>query len=201
MRTAYTLADIEKIGEQCDYEHQANEFLRLTSSTLQVRYLRTGLYFGETDEKQRRDIYEFRLQRGTREYIYTFGDSLQNTWERFARHVPKDLERNNIENTFRANFSPDNTTRAYMRAWYKENEKLSTWEYASVKPRDYSILACMQTYDVGTFDDFIAEFCYEIDSKESCENAQRTYEAVVEQYHKLQALYSDKELQALASIA
>lgn len=212
MKTAYRLADIETIGNQGDYRHQADEFLRLTGSTLQVRYLRTGLYFDETDEKQVRDIYEFKLSKGEREYIDTFGDSLQNTWDRYSAHVPSGDRYKISEHTFKALYLarlPNNAFpwRSLMgeistrKRYAKENTQLSTWEYSRLKPSAYSILAGMQTYDVGSFDDFLAEFGYKIDSKESYENAQRRYEAVQNQYHKLQTLYSDKELQALATIA
>ncbi len=202
---------IEYLGDLGKYNDQASEFLRVTGSTLKVRYLRTGLYFGETDVKDTRDIYEFRLSRGGREYVDTFGDSLQNTWERYSRHIVNADSYGNPEHNFKAYYlqnRPTNTLTGTLRtrkAWEAQNENMSTWDsvqkYDDHKPSEYSILAGMQTHDVGTFDDFIAEYCYEITSKETYENAQHTYDAVKNQYSKLCTLYNDKELQALSTIA
>ena len=199
---------IEYLGECGAYSEQASEFLRVTNSTLQVRYLRTGLYFGDTDENETRDIYEFRLSRGSREYVDTFGDSLQNTWERYSAHIVKADSYGSARHNFIAYYlqnRPTNTligTARTRKSWETQNEKLSTWEYAAEKPSEYSILAGMQAYEPpATFDEFVSDFGYDITSHDTYENAQRTFDAVRNQYAKLCTLYNDKELQALASIA
>lgn len=198
-QTAYSLKDIENIN---DYEQQAQEFLRLTNSTLQVRYLRTGLYFGETDIKNTRDIYEFKLTHDGREYISEFGDSLQNTWKRFQSCMSISDNYSNPEKTFKSHYDKDGTKDA-MRRYNKENNilKACEWEYHNAKPTEYSILACLSAYEPpATFDDFIAEYGYEIDSKASYENALTTYGNVVKEWTSLLTLYNNDELQALASI-
>jgi hypothetical protein len=206
IKIAYTLKDIEKIGELGQYEHQADEFLRLTNSKLEVKYLRTGLYFNETDKNQTRDIYEFTLSRGERSYTSTFGASLNDTWTRYSKHVRQDDKRNNAEQTFKAYYIQERPTFSFLgignatRSWTAENKTMAQYGYHSEKPSAYSILAGMQSYAVGTFDDFISEYGYEIDSKKSYEDAHTTYAAIVEQYNKLCSLYNDKELQAMSSI-
>ena len=198
--TAYTLADLENIE---DYEQKASEFLRLTKSTLQTRYLRTGLYFGETDKKNVRDIYEFKLTRNGRTYVSEFGDSLQNTWTRFANCATLSENYGDEKRTFTAFYDETAKDRPIMRRWEKENNilKATEWEYHNAKPTDYSILACLPSYEPpATFDDFIAEYGYTIDSKASCENALTTYGNVVKEYNLLCTLYNDAELQALSSI-
>lgn len=199
MKTIYTLSQIDDIK---DYNQKASEFLRLTGSTLQVRYLRTGLYFGETDTKNVRDIYEFRLSKNGREYISEYGDSLQNTWNRFQDSVSHVDNYKNPEKTFRYHYQEDGTKDA-MRRWNKENNilKACEWEWHRSKPSEYSILACLQGYEPpATFDDFIADYGYEIDSKASYENALTTYGNVVKEWTSLMTLYDDKELQVLTSI-
>ena len=197
--TAYTLTDLESIK---DYEQKASEFLRLTKSTLQVRYLRTGLYFGETDKKQVRDIYEFKLTHNGRSYVSEFGDSLQNTWKRFQACMSISDNYGNAEKTFKSHYDETGTKDA-MRRWTKENNILlaTGWEYHNAKPTNYSILSCLTGYEPpATFDDFIADYGYEITSKTSYENALTTYGKVVAEWTSLLTLYNDAELQALANI-
>lgn len=62
-------------------------------------------------------------------------------------------------------------------------------------PTEYDILACLQKYDVGTFEDFCAEFGYDEDSR----RAEKTYKAVVKEYNNVIRLFDDvlEELQEI----
>jgi len=139
-KTAYTLKDIENIQ---DYEQQASEFLRLTNSTLDIRFIETALYFGDTDENNKRDIYEFKLSKNGREYVAKFSDSLANTWKRHGNGNENEGKYNLIKG---GNMANSNKIK-------KENAILSQWGYNSAKPSDYTILACLQGYEPpATFD-------------------------------------------------
>lgn len=67
-------------------------------------------------------------------------------------------------------------------------------------PTAYDILACMQKYDVGSFDDFLSEFGYEIKSKKDYDNAMDTYIAVLREYNAMLRLFGDvmDELQEIS---
>ena len=55
----------------------AQAFLDSTKSRLQVRFLENKKYF--PDDKTTRNVWEFKLSRGKREYVATFGDSFKNS--------------------------------------------------------------------------------------------------------------------------
>lgn len=63
------------------------------------------------------------------------------------------------------------------------------------EPTEYDILACLQKYDVGSFEDFCYEFGYDIDSRK----AEKTYKAVVKEYNNVERVFGDiiEELQEI----
>jgi len=79
--------------------------------------------------------------------------------------------------------------RAY-RAWSKKTG-------FSKLPTAYSLLACLQKSDVGTFKDFCSEFGYSDDSIRALE----TYRAVQEEFEKVRRFFTASELERLQDIA
>lgn len=67
-------------------------------------------------------------------------------------------------------------------------------------PRAYSILACLEKYEVGSMDDFMAEFGYEIRSAKDMTNFIETYNAVVKEYNDLCRIFTPKQMEALREI-
>ena len=67
------------------------------------------------------------------------------------------------------------------------------------RPTCYDVLACLQKYDVGTFEDFISEFGYTIDSYEDNKRINKLYKAVVREYDKVTRIFGDvmNELQEI----
>lgn len=63
-------------------------------------------------------------------------------------------------------------------------------------PETYDILAGLQKYDVGTFENFCGDFGYDEDSRKS----EKTYEAVCKEFANMQKLFNDEELEILALI-
>jgi hypothetical protein len=55
------------------------------------------------------------------------------------------------------------------------------------EPNLYDVLTCLQKYDVGTFDDFCANFGYDTDSR----TAERIYKNVCKEYKAVERLFSD----------
>lgn len=62
-----------------------------------------------------------------------------------------------------------------------------------ITPTAYDVLAGLQKYDVGSFDNFCIEFGYNSDSIK----AKKIYHAVVKEFNEVQKLWSDQEINEL----
>ena len=58
-------------------------------------------------------------------------------------------------------------------------------------PSAYDVLSCVQTYDVGTIDDFVSEFGYEINQWADVKRIERIYHAVCEEQEKWNEVFGD----------
>ena len=67
-------------------------------------------------------------------------------------------------------------------------------------PTEYDILACLQKYDVGTIDDFVSEFGYEVHEGADVKRIQRTYKAVVNEYKKICRCFTEEQIEAMQEI-
>ena len=63
-------------------------------------------------------------------------------------------------------------------------------------PSAYDIIACLQKYDCGTFENFCAEYGYNEDSRK----AEEIYNACKEEFSNLQRLFTDEEIEELQEI-
>ena len=63
----------------------------------------------------------------------------------------------------------------------------------------YDVLACVQKYEVGLFEDFIEEFGYTINSTSDFKKVMTTYKAVKKEYDNIYRLFYDvmEELQEI----
>jgi hypothetical protein len=69
-----------------------------------------------------------------------------------------------------------------------------------VSPDAYNILACLEKYEVGTMDDFMYEFGYEIKSAKDMANFITTYNAVVKEYQDLCRIFTPEQMEMLREI-
>ena len=65
---------------------------------------------------------------------------------------------------------------------------------------EYDILACLEKYDVGTMDDFMAEFGYLIKSATDMSNFIFTYNAVQKEYRDLCRIFTEAQMEELREI-
>ena len=155
-----------------DYEKQVKDFLEQTKTEFTVKFVKYDKYF--PDDEQSRDIYEITLKKDGREYTFTFGQSLNSSGQYW------------LYGDYRRGVS--------------EKPKFPRGEWTKNKnyriPSAYDVLACIEKYDPGTFEDFCSEFGYGTDSRK----AEKTYEAVKEQYLNICRLYSELEMQLLQEI-
>ena len=63
-------------------------------------------------------------------------------------------------------------------------------------PSEYDVLACLQKYDCGTFEDFCFGFGYSKDSR----SAKKIYIAVCKEFENVQKIWSDEEIKLLQEI-
>lgn len=68
------------------------------------------------------------------------------------------------------------------------------------KPTEYSVLSCLQKYDVGTMNDFFAEFGYEIHSADDMFRFLNTYNATVKEYQNLCRIFTPEQIKLLREI-
>ena len=128
-----------------NYEHQANDFLSKTNTSIKIEFLKYGSHF--TGEKECRNIYKVKIKRENKSFSFNFGQSINATSK-------------------------------------------------GEKPTNYDILACLQKYDVGSFDDFCSEFGYDEDSRK----AEKTYNGVCKEYNNVCKIWSEEEIELLQEI-
>jgi hypothetical protein len=181
--------------EKTDYQKQANDFLTKTGATLTIEFLKNGKHF--EDDKENRDIYKCTLKRGTREYTFHFGQSLDNSgfyyqYKTGTRQFPLD--------------------RKYLAKDYFKRKSLGLIGIIKMKdsaftpsidiihyptaPTAYDILACLQKYEVGTFENFCGDFGYDTDSIK----AHKVYKAVENEYLNISRLFNEPEIEELQEI-
>jgi hypothetical protein len=68
------------------------------------------------------------------------------------------------------------------------------------EPTAYDVLACLQKYDTGSFENFCGDFGYNTDSYAESRKARKTYNEVRKQYEALANMYSEEELSLMAEI-
>lgn len=68
------------------------------------------------------------------------------------------------------------------------------------KPSAYDILACLEKYDVGSIDDFMHDFGYEIRSTRDFTNLLNAYNAVIQEYNDLCRIFTPEQIKILREI-
>lgn len=150
-----------------EYIKQATEFLQKTHAKMKIEYV--GLAVNkEWKEKEKRCLYEITLTSPRGSMTFNFWDSIRNTK---IRTMP--FEAYNVQ----------------------ANKELAAKKKAAV-PSVYDVLACLQKYDPGTFEDFCSDCGYDEDSR----TAERIYFAVQKEYTQLARLFTPEQMEELSEI-
>jgi hypothetical protein len=64
-------------------------------------------------------------------------------------------------------------------------------------PRPYDVLACLQKYEVGTFENFCDDFGYDTDSR----SAYKIYKAVMKEWKNVELLFTPEQIEELQEIS
>ena len=184
----------------CEYEKQAVDFLEKTGSKLEIEYVRYDFKF--INDSHKRDIYKVTLSRRDRAYTFEFGQSIVNSRHYYdkAYKLPIYEAREYFEMGTKKIFKDRLFSFLSVRFTDDKNLKKAGVLRDGKKPNAYGILACLLKYDVGTIDDFINEFGYEIKCYKDMKNLEDNYKAVVDEYNNLMMLYSDEEMEDLGEI-
>ena len=168
-----------------EYVKQAKDFLTSCNATMEIKY--AGLETPNWDNKPH-CTYDCTIKTPRGTMMVHFYDSLHNT-EIFSM-TPNDYLTKNLR------IHPGCATYQQKVKALKAVEKMR----AEATPTEYDILACLQLYDVGSMDDFMDEFGYEIKCVEDMTNFINTYNAVVKEYHDVRRCFTEEQIEAMSEI-
>ena len=148
-------------------------------------FLKNGKHF--EDDNTTRDIYTISLTRGSRNYTFEFGQSVMKSqyYQDKIQGRTYTLSGDCRTGNYRINDIDKYKSGGNNLTLVKGEE-----------PSLYDVLACLTTYDPGTFEDFCSEFGYDTDSRK----AEKIYNAVEGEWLKVQSLFNDDELEILREI-
>ena len=167
-----------------EYLKRAKEFLNKANAKCEIVY--GGISRNENwKEKAKRNWYDVTITTPRGKMTFTFWDSIHNTeisTMTFEEYVKKKPIYNRVEDML-----------------YGEKVKAKN-DLARLKadavPNEYDVLACLEKYDVGTFEDFCSEFGYDEDSR----TAERIYIAVIKEYKDLTRIFTEEQMEELSEI-
>ena len=171
-----------------EYRQQAIDFLQSTNTEFKAEFLRNGKHFA--DDKEVRDIYKITLKRGPRFYTFNFGQSIMRS--QYYQDPIKERTYTLNGGCRTGNYKISDIDKYKNSFSHGNGLKLVKGQ----PPAPYEVLSCLTKYDPGTFEDFCCEFGYDTDSKK----AEKTYNAVREEWLNVTRLFTDEEINRLAEI-
>ncbi len=181
--------------ETTDYQKQANDFLNATNTQFTAQFIRHGKHFDSDHDT--RDIYKITLKRGSREFTFDFGQSINNSGEyQLVNHLRNKMIAEPLIRSFGSNyaFNSKDRKRIIMTTSLKEKDLPVNTNYSI--PNAYDVLACLTKYNPGTFENFCSDFGYDTDSKK----AEKIYTDVLKEWQNVQSLFTDTEIEQLQEI-
>jgi hypothetical protein len=175
---------------ETNYKKQATDFLEKTGCKMEITFKENRKYF--PDDKETRDVYDIKITRGSRSWSFEFGNSIADSefvavYGRSRYKIPSEMRTKTLAEI-----------KGYVRMKLQSDFGTVGADHIKrpISPSEYSVLACLTKYDVGSFEDFCDEFGYDSDSK----TADRVYEAVKEEWLNVCRIWNDSEIEELAEI-
>ena len=103
---------------------------------------------------------------------------------------------------YKKHFQGDKDSRCVFKITLFKGGKQYTFDFGqsiaedSNEPTLYNVLACLQKYDVGSFEEFCDNYGYNNDSR----SAHKIYKAVCKEYENMNRLFRSEELELLSNI-
>lgn len=178
---------IEELISESKYDEAGELFVKETGIEMTVEFKENGYHFDS--DKETRDIYDITIKRNGREYSFNFGQSIADSGFYVKIGVNKyDIDRKYLE-------SKDIKSIVKRMNWNFDS-KLDKIHYPK-KPNAYTIFSCLKKHDPESFENFCSEFGYDTDSK----RADKTYNAVLDEWLNLQRIFTNEEMEAMAEIS
>lgn len=179
------------------YIIDAKNFLKKCGVEFKAEFSKHEVYFD--DDKDARDIYKLTLTKDRRSQTFIFGQSIAHSCKyAILSRGGKTLIKFHADNELEARRIASNSRYGTFYIFNIANgmgEKV-THNPAFAIPTEYDLLACLQKYEVGTFENFCANFGYDTDSR----RAKKTYKAVLKEYAQVCTIFSPKELEEMQEI-
>ena len=166
-----------------EYLEQAKNFLNKANAKCEIVY--GGISRNETwKETAKRNWYDVTITTPRGKMSYVFWDSINDT------EISHMTLEEYVEKKLKCRYSdlPYNEQKKVER----ELKRLK----AEAVPSEYDVLACLEKYDVGTFEDFCSEFGYDEDSR----TAEQIYIAVIKEYKDLTRIFTEEQMEELSEI-
>lgn len=168
-----------------EYQKQALDFLAACNATMEIKY--TGLEKPNWDDKPH-CTYDCIIKTPKGNMVVHFYDSAYNTEIR-TMNAKKYYEK----------LTHQNYDYAPVLQQLKYQKELSAKQKEAV-PTEYDILACLEKYEVGSMDDFMHEFGYEIKCTKDMTNFINTYNAVIKEYNNLCRIFTPEQMEMMREI-
>lgn len=167
-----------------EYLEQAKNLLNKANAKCEIVY--GGISRNENwKEKEKRNWYDVTITTPRGKMTFTFWDSIHNTeisTMTFEEYAKKKLKYNRVEDM------------SYGEKVKAKNDLARL--KADAVPNEYDVLACLEKYDPGTFEDFCSELGYNEDSR----TAERIYIAVIKEYKDLIRIFTEEQMKELREI-
>lgn len=167
-----------------EYLEQAKNLLNKANAKCEIVY--GGISRNENwKEKEKRNWYDVTITTPRGKMTFTFWDSIHNTeisTMTFEEYAKKKLKYNRVEDM------------SYGEKVKAKNDLARL--KADAVPNEYDVLACLEKYDPGTFEDFCSELGYNEDSR----TAERIYIAVIKEYKDLIRIFAEEQMEELREI-
>ena len=167
------------------YVKQAKDFLASCNATMEIIY--AGLEKPNWDDKPHR-TYDCTIKTPRGTMMVHFFDSLHNT--QIHEMTPKKYYQKSTGRNY------DFASALEAGRWQRSLTALK----AVTVPSEYDILSCLTKYDVGSMDDFMDEFGYEIKCTKDMTNFINTYNAVVKEYNDVRRCFTEEQIEAMWEI-
>lgn len=166
-----------------EYTEQAEKFLQDANATMKIDFQGRAINTA-WKEKELRNLYAVTITTPRGSYTFDFWDSLYNT----------EITQMTVEQYARKHFRMLYEDMTHIEQSKARAELVKKQKEA--RPSCYDVIACLTTYDPGTFEDFCSEYGYDEDSRA----AERIYIAVQKEFANLKRIFDPEQLEAMQEI-
>lgn len=123
----------------------------------------------------------------------------ENKTDKFLKDTKTSFKVKFLKNDY--HFTDDKETRDIFKVTFKRNNKRFSVNFGqsiydsdyngSNIPSSYDVLACLQKYEIGSFQDFISEYGYNQENLDQYPKILKIYKACIKEYNNVLMLWSD----------